>query len=172
MRAKVCRLVAVIFLMIILPGSIESQDRANLLSEDDIALETSERNGTPALSGALGDLEYWESYNQWMCFNKDSVKLTRVEVRYDGKIKYMPQLDAWLPGHYFEISLSGDTEYDNDRLYSYWDELLERSEEICAYAAYLQQLDPRQERPSSLWVISRLKTERGYWIEADEHSRN
>lgn len=117
------------------------------------------------LQSSLDAEKQWESYNQWLCFDKDNIELTRVEIEYDGKIKSMPQINAWTSENYLEISLSADTEYDNDQIFSEWQNLMEGTNQICVYAAHLQYLYSLGNRQSSLWIISKLKTGFGYWSE-------
>lgn len=144
---------------------ITAPDRLGLLNKDDIAQEKNDHDSGPVMQSSLEAEKQWESYNQWLCFDKDNIELTRVDIEYDGKIKSLPQINAWTSEHYLEISLSADTEDDNDRTFSEWQNLSEGMNQICIYAAHLQYLYSLGNRQSSLWIISKLKTEFGYWSE-------
>lgn len=143
--------------------NISAPDRVNLLSQDDMALEENDYRSGPALLSSSEVEERWESYNKWLCFDKDVISVTHVEIKYEGKIKSMPQINAWTPEHFLEISLSAETEDDNDQIFSKWMHLIEKANQVCIYAAHLQRLPSLENTQSSLWVISKLKTESGYW---------
>jgi hypothetical protein len=160
----ICFVILGVFL---LPISMHGEGHSRLLSNEDLFLEYKDRELGPELSSGISDPNPWESYNQWMCFNASQVHLTQVKVKYEGKDKTMPQLEVSLLGHSFEISLSADTEYDNDLIFEMWQNLLKESKEVCAYAAYLTHLNLEGELPTSLWIISRLKSESGLWIEQE-----
>lgn len=147
----------------VFPQSTISQDRDELLTEEDIALELSDREGTPALSAPLYEPEYWESYNQWMCFDRDSVELIRVEVESGKQVMILPMIIASLPGYFLEISIHGEGDEENEHTYNRWKQLFEGSRRICAYAAYLNDIEPDGDTPGSTWIINKLKTENGSW---------
>lgn len=150
------------FALLILPQKIIGQDHHELLSKQDLDLEITERHETPALSSLPEDSNPWQSYNQWMCFEKNAVELTTTEIVYDGQKKIMPQLNVTFAGQFFEISLSADTNYDNNLIFSDWKNLLSASGDVCIYAAFLPTINSEL---TSLWVIAELKTNNGYWIE-------
>lgn len=131
-----------------------------LLSKEDLELEKADRLNGPALQSALDSSEPWGSYNQWLCFSSQQVSVDVVETTYDDKIEQVPVLYASLPRYQFEITIS--SEIDNpDRVVDKWRDLLDETSNICAYAAFLQNLGSR-----SLWIISKLKSEKGVWEES------
>jgi hypothetical protein len=132
----------------------------HLLTPDDLRLEIEGRLKEPALSSSPNNAEQWSSYNRWLCFAGTDVTVDRIEMVYDNKKKSMVQLSVALLQHFFEISLSAETDYDNDKIATDWRSLLAGTDSVCAFAAFLQ-----GDSHSSLWTISRLKTMRGYWVE-------
>jgi hypothetical protein len=146
--------------------SVHFKKHRVLLSNDDLQLEANDRLNEPALRSSIESADPWKSFNQWLCFDSKDVTVDRIEILYGGKTKYIPQLNVSLFGQFLEIALSGETEYDNDQIEARWFELLSGASTVCAYAAYLQ----KTSNSSSLWTISRIKTEKGYWIEGNDRS--
>ncbi|MFN7683945.1 MAG: hypothetical protein ACK5QT_00850 [Oligoflexia bacterium] len=137
------------------------------LSEEDWALELGLRSeGRSSLSSvpSEADEDFWESYNQWLCFDSHEIDLEMVPVEYGGT-REVPTLVARDYEHRFEFTLSPEVPRDNEVVLSEWRRLLDGAASVCVFAAYLQSVQPAetQEEDASLWVISGFKTERGYW---------
>jgi hypothetical protein len=143
-------------------SGLERGPSYSLLSQEDDDFEKEEyRSGRYALSS--GNTEpYWESYNQWLCFARDQINIIFVEVDYGG-LKGVPTFVAHELNHRYEVSLSPELKFDPEQVVAEWNQLLKESSSICLYAAYLQLIDVHE----SLWTLSMLKTENGYWSERD-----
>ncbi|MBI3557922.1 MAG: hypothetical protein HY074_16795 [Deltaproteobacteria bacterium] len=139
-------------------------EEASLLTSKDIAHEIRDRRDGPALSSAVDDPNPWETYNQWMCFETKAARIESVGVRTSGDWKPWPQISITTSEQTFVFSPSTDREVDTDLILESWKNLFDRSERVCLYAAYLQNLDPVDSvNPEALWILEDMKTETGYW---------
>lgn len=129
----------------------------DILSEDDLILEVSER-ATPALSVAQDSVRYWESFNQWKCFSTDRVETYCAEID-DGQTSLPTLLVSDDHGALHEFSLDPGPDLNCEVTLHQWSEVLKNQRSFCAYAAYLQQLDANHE----LWIVDRIKSYRGVW---------
>ncbi len=146
------------FLLLGLP--VAFSDFSSLLSADDLERETLEReSGHPALGGLLNDPEPWESYNQWKCFPTKWANLTFAEVDYGGW-KKVPSITIESPSHTDLFDLEPDEPWDNLKTMARWAELFDQADEVCIYAAFLQEFD----EDTSDWIIADIKTRNGYWL--------
>jgi hypothetical protein len=154
--------------IILLPQNSTGFLSSNPLTDEDRKLEAFDRKNGPAMTSAPDAPKYWESYNQWLCFPVKFLSVVRVGVTYEGVDKSIPQIDAERAGHLFQISLDGDIEVEFDKVAAEWQALIAESEEVCAYAAFLQELPNAGGLSSSLWVIQRLKGNSREWILDEE----
>lgn len=152
-----------------LPATTKSDEGSSILNVVDLALEKSDHKRGPALHGPH-DVNYWESYNQWMCFNPDQVQFESVGIKYDVW-KQMPQATVSALGQVFEVSPSADLKFDTPKVLDQWLALLNGSKQICLYAAFLQSMDSNEGRLDSLWILNRIKTENGTWT-VDDNTLN
>ncbi len=143
--------------------------RHPLLSNEDIEHARFDRMRGRAMGSTLSDPNPWSSYNEWVCADAADVQLHDDLVTYEGEKKNMPYFIVKLPGHEIDFSLSGDVQYDFVDLKQRWEELLHGTQYICFYAAYFPAVEYVGE-PGSSWILSGLKTERGYWWESEEVS--
>lgn len=157
---------AVLFFSFLTSAGTNS-DISTILDKEDLVLELQDRKGPPALSSTLNQVNKWESYNQWMCVPSDWVSVVQFKIEYDGIAKNMPQVEFWVGNHLFEITLSADTNYDNQAIYKRWQNMIESHSEVCVYAAFLQNLKV-ENAEGSLWIISRFKSANDYWVEGEE----
>ena len=139
----------------------------SILTEEDYTLESVTRDVGPSLSSPLDAKDQWESYNEWRCFPKEVVELTCNEIDTDeGDWRKNPILIATTDKHTFEYDLDPTTPWDCDFTLNEWRHVIDGTGEVCLFAAYLQPLD----EGVSLWVLDRIKTERGYWKEYESAS--
>jgi hypothetical protein len=138
-----------------------------LLSNDDIHLE--EEQEGPALSSAIDAKDYWESFNQWQCFDTGIVTLEFVShLRSPDTVlkeTKSPSIRVDLPNMTLDFDLE-DERLDSDdfplfaeRTAEQWKTLLKEEKFVCFYGAYLQRIEENH----SYWLISKIKTGKGYW---------
>jgi hypothetical protein len=133
------------------------------LTEKDWQMEAKDRLNGPILTAAPGAITYWESYNQWLCFPATALQVLRVDTFYEDQKKSLPQIDIEWAGHLFQISIDPDRNLDFDDIAFIWRKLIRNAEDVCVYAAYLQKMPSTGSLGSSLWIVDRLKTEKGEW---------
>ncbi len=162
--AKFAKLGLLLFLA--LPTLTKGVDEAPYLSAEDVAQEQTDRERGPALSSALADPNPWQTYNQWMCFDRDVVRSEEVQIKTDDEWKPWPQITVNALGQRFDFSPETDLPVHAPSLMSRWNGLLQETHWVCIYAAFLQYLEPEEpasKEPYSLWIIERVKTEQGNW---------
>ena len=154
----------ILLTLLTIPNTIASQERDPLLSDEDILLQQTD-SSVSALSSSLVDEIQWESPNQWMCFDTESIEITLAEVKSGSRNSHLPIINASLLGHRFEVSTEIESDEKNENTLSSWLSLLRGSRRTCIYAAYLQNTESPDDLTSSasIWIISKLKTENGYW---------
>jgi hypothetical protein len=150
--------------LIFAPLTIHSYPTSNILSHEDLWLEMHDRQqdrysiGIPNEEGG-----FEKSFNHWLCFEMSAVEVVRAETTYDGENKFLPLLSIEGWNRNYEISVDGDFPDDQDRTLTIWQFLVDDAQEVCVYAAYLQTDGDELETPRETWIISKLKTHRGYW---------
>ena len=155
----------------ILNLSMEWNYGYEILTRQDFELQKSQSR--PALSSALSDPDYWESYNLWQCFPKENVEVACIKVCYrdecisesdwgDSLTFLVQPPDGALYEFYFE-----DDEWRScSQTMELWQPYLENQEAVCIYAAYLQDIAVSPEeniKRRSYWVIDHFKTTAGRW---------
>ncbi len=133
---------------------------SSLLTKRDYESESQQEE--PALSSSLTSEDEWESFNEWRCSPTTAVELTCTEIDYGGWRKSPTIVVAFKEGRR-EYDLDPTLDWDCDVTLKEWQRLLENSTEVCLFGAFLQTLDEND----SLWVLSQLKSEGGYWKEGD-----
>lgn len=129
----------------------------DILSEDDLILELSER-ASPALSAAQNSTRYWESFNQWKCFSTEKVDTYCAETD-EGRTSLPTLLVSDDHGALHELSLDPEPDLNCEVTLHQWNEVLKNQRSFCTYAAYLQEVDAGHE----LWIVDRLKSYQGSW---------
>lgn len=155
---------SLLLFLVLVPIPLEL-GKINPLDFNDFVLQQVDQSYGPALSSALDDPNPWVSYNEWNCFPPESVELTYSEIYYDGW-KKMPSLQARIEGRLLVFEPDADREVDVRLTLDQWNHLVSDSSLICTYAAFLQELDEK----TDLFVLDRVKTERGSWVVTDEPS--
>src|SRR4051812_12750264 len=97
--AKFATLGSLLFLAV--PTLTKGVDQAPFLSAEDVAQEQADREKGPALSSALDDPNPWQTYNQWMCFDRDVVRTEEVQIKNSEEWKPWPQITANALGQKF-----------------------------------------------------------------------
>jgi hypothetical protein len=137
-----------------------------ILTEEDRALEATQKRR--ALGSSVHENPSWESFNEWRCFSTKDIELTYLEHIWDPETK--PELKersaaigvSSNEGHLeFDYEDSHFTGQNPDLILSKWKGLIAGERTVCIYAAYLEELD----ETTSSWIITGLKTTRGYWPE-------
>ncbi len=136
---------------------------STLDKNDFLLMETDHIKG-PALWRGSYDRPYWESYNEWLCFPSHDLRLSLFEIEYEHRAKLLPQIDVWRQGYLYEITLNAGSDLDSGQVIDIWVALTYGVSEVCVYAAFLQEIEVDGGQ-GGLWVISRLKTSRGTWVE-------
>jgi len=134
---------------------------STVLAEDDYEMERLSREDGPALSSEIGSKNPWESYNEWRCFPTKAVELSCVEIEYGGERRRSPTIGAVSDDHRFEYDLDPTFRWDCEFTLNEWREVIGTSPEVCLFGAHLQPL----EEGASLWVLSDIKSQDGYWEE-------
>ncbi len=156
-----------VFWILILFSRVLSGDSpvSGLLTSNDYELEAVLKEQRPALSSATTDDEPWESHNEWRCFAARDIELTCVEIEY-GEWRKSPVIIITSGEHRFEYDLDPTFHWNCDFTLDEWRQVIGYSSEVCLFGAFLQPLD----KMASLWVLSQLKSELGYWKEHESKS--
>ncbi len=134
-----------------------------LLTEADYEIESQQEE--PALSSSLASKEEWESYNEWHCYPIAAVELTCIEIDY-GSRRRTPTIVATSNTEHYEYDLDPTFNWDCEFTLKEWRGLLNNSSQVCFFGAYLQSLGEKE----SLWVLSQIKSENGYWKEYESEA--
>ncbi|HBQ21547.1 MAG: hypothetical protein A2Z91_02230 [Deltaproteobacteria bacterium GWA2_38_16] len=139
--------------------------------------DTQRNQDRHALSAALDDPDYWESYNLWQCFPKEEIEINCIKVCYKDKcianedwsdsLTFLAQPSD---GALYEFSFDDDHERSCNQTMEIWWPLLNGQQAVCLYAAYLQDFDVSSEeniKRHSYWVIDRFKTLAGQYSSSD-----
>lgn len=139
---------------------------SNVLTYEDFSLERRERAENRRAIGILkDDGSFEDSFNQWLCFPRKQVELIEVEVIYDEESKFIPLLSIESWDRFYEVAVDGDYRVtEPEKAFSEWSELINDAHEVCVYAAFLQVSNTIEGKPNEAWIIDRLKTDRGQWI--------
>jgi hypothetical protein len=132
-------------------------DGWGILNDDDFELEK-QGSKTRALGSAIGEEPYWESFNKWQCFSTNSAEAYCAIIGH-GQLSAVSISAVDDSGKRYELS---DEPVSNETCAQQlldWQQLLEGEHGFCVYAAYLQNIDDNHE----LWIVSRLKTQKGVW---------
>lgn len=135
---------------------------AQLLSEVDLDFQEIDINYGSALSSGLQSSSHWESYNQWQCFNLEMVKFDCVDYDHGTLV---PSIRVESEGEIFLFDAHVEDRLDCEQTLARWRDLAADGREICIYAANMPdvELGLDQNKPQSLWYISRVKGSGGYW---------
>jgi len=141
----------------------------DLLSEDDIQLE--ENQELAALSSSSLSENPWESYNEWQCFETRDVALNFIDhflnPRDLSEETKTPALQVELDNAVRDFDVEPqELQTENcqnhaEKIMMKWRNLLEGERFVCLYAAHLQDISDDE----SYWVLSKIKTSKGYWPE-------
>ncbi len=139
-----------------------------VLTEEDFEMARQDQEQGAALTRPpLGGGPYWESYNEWRCFDRNTVELTCTELHHeDGSFNaYIAILSILVDDYLFEYHPLREDKQDCFPIAFQWFNLIKDEEEICIYGAYLNDFKPFDESSSdgSIWFIDQIKTHRGYW---------
>src|SRR3989338_8149198 len=114
-----------------------------------------------------GEEPYWESYNEWRCFDRDTVELVCAELQHkDGSFNaYIAIMSILVDGYLFEYHPLLETKQDCFPIAVQWFNLIKDEKEVCIYGAYLNDIEPFEEGfvDGSIWYINQIKTGHGYW---------
>ena len=159
-KANVC----LFFALLMIPFSIHCFEGNNLLSSEDLELQSTDLK-KPVLSISFDGSDRRETYNQWACFDTEQVRFESSEVNYAGKLKWLPVIMVTTLGQRFEFSLYEEFGEDGQEVLKQWQELSSGAPEICFYAPFLQYIhDADAGLLHSQWILSRIKTKTGQWI--------
>jgi hypothetical protein len=153
--------VAALMMLFIMFGSRQlgqaDQFQSQILTKQDIEYQNFTNSDGRILGSALDDPEYWESYNQWLCFPSAEIVETKTEIHGHWQQTYI--LGASLGNQYFEFDVPLELNWDFEKVRQEWVGLLANTSEVCILGAFLQS----QKNDESLWIIQQIKTENGYW---------
>jgi hypothetical protein len=139
--------------------SMVAADGRDILSDADLAMEQMQSDSGPALSSALDQEPYWESYNEWKCFRTNGIELLYCAEIDDGRSQ-LPTLRVSDEGAtLYELSLDPEPGLSCEVSLNQWRELVRDQHNFCVFAAYLQDINHGHE----LWIIDTLKSLRGSW---------
>jgi hypothetical protein len=161
--------VRTVSLLLCLVGSFLHADSLSfsLLTVEDYELETSLREEVPALSSPINSNAPWESYNEWRCFPTQDIETKCTDIQTDpGVSQKIPTIVAELGEERFEYDLDPSKRWNCDSALEEWAQIISDSDQICIFGAFLQPL----EAGTSLWVLDRFKSRRGYWLETDSRA--
>jgi len=140
----------------------------SILTEEDFEMAHRDRDHGPALAKSLDEKPYWESYNEWRCFDRDTVELTCAELQHEnGSFNaYVALMSILVDGYLFEYYPLLETKQDCFPVAFQWFDLMQNEKEVCIYGAHLNDTQPFIDGvPSdgSIWYVNQIKTYRGYW---------
>lgn len=134
-----------------------------MIEEADLELEQSDRQLGPAIASAPDAERQWESYNQWQCFDLQNVFFECA--LYDEEIK-VPSITVYSDDAetFFDVHLEDNLDC-NETLYN-WRQLVDGGDQICIYAAKMQNtkiIEDTGETSVDLWYLTTVKGNNGYW---------
>jgi hypothetical protein len=130
----------------------------SILSLEDL-LQAYEDNKRPALSFPETGKKF---YNQWHCFESQSLKSTITKIDYDGW-KTVPTLYLGDSDQRIEFTLDPDVDWDVAKIMPHWKELLNKSKYSCLFSVHLQSGPEGEVR-----YVERFKTTQGTWERDDD----
>lgn len=137
----------------------------SLLSYKDWVLEYESYEHGPELTAALNDPNYWQSFSRWQCF-KNKMLTFHCAVS-DGKF-LIPEVMVEGEDREYVFGLDYAENYDCDHILKAWREVLNSSQKICFFGAYLPTnnnfIEAADPRPT--YLISQLKGN-VYWYADD-----
>jgi hypothetical protein len=115
-----------------------------------------EDNREPAITIPATKEQY---FNKWKCFDVKSLEIDEAEIEYNGR-QIVPYIQVNSSNHSFQFNVDPVIHRgDHKIIINKWKELIRNQKSVCIFAAYLQ-TDPDG---TSVWYISKIKTEAGYW---------
>ncbi len=139
-------------------GFVDTQ----LLSEDDLEYERIDNDNGSALSSELESDSPWESYNEWQCFDMTVVEFTCANYDYGTLV---PSISVVSRNEILVFDTHVEDRLNCEQTLRLWQDLTAEGREICIFAAQMPDVDLGldENKPQSLWYISRLKGVDGYW---------
>ena len=143
----------------------------DLLSAEDLELESLDRERGPELSAPLTESPRWESFNEWQCFHGSELQLRCVSLD-DGEFQ-VPNLEVTEAGRLYEFSLNPSRDFDCEKVLEVWKRMVDVETPFCVYSARLQEYSEEQAADLgvnrwTLWIVSRIKSEGSYWVDDPE----
>lgn len=132
------------------------------LNQTDRQME--ENQDGPALSAGLHQEPYWESFNEWRCFDASLVSVScRGHYFATGMETLLPSIRVEHNDEALDFDFEDDRSINCAETINFWTRLIESQKSVCLYAAYLQEIDEN----NGYWILSMLKTPKGYWPEME-----
>lgn len=118
----------------------------------------------PAVTSVAQGPEH-KSFNQWSCFDRQDIEIRTIDIQEDSNerrgIPVLLQYNASGPGETLQFE-PADLHHSTQQVLQVWKYLVSEATEVCVYAAKLQSFDDGL----SIWLISQLKSDIGYWVDA------
>lgn len=121
-------------------------------------------NGQPALSAPLHEKKYWESFNEWQCFETHLATLSCDEIEYNHW-KESPLLTIKNENLFIEFAVSPDFNWNCEQTLEEWSLLLKDKTNFCIYGSFLQNMEHLNGQTSEYWYINQIKAGNNYWDE-------
>jgi hypothetical protein len=139
---------------------------SNLLDHDDLEFQIKDNENGVAVGSGLLNEDPWESYNQWQCFELEKTKFDCAEYDY-GKLVPSIRVESKEGIRLFDTHV--EDKLNCLQTLTVWRNLVNGGREICIFAAQMPDVDlgTDQDKPQSLWYITKLKGVGGYWILTD-----
>lgn len=151
-----------LFVFVVFCVSASAFMYSNLLGQDDLEFQIIDNENGVAIGSGLQNEDSWESYNQWQCFELEKIKFDCAEYDY-GKLVPSIRVESKEGVMLFDTHV--EDKLNCLQTLSVWRDLVNGGREICILAAHMPDVDlgTYQEKPQTLWYITKLKGVGGYW---------
>lgn len=119
--------------------SLQSSEFSTILSEKDFQRLEKLNSTGPIHMSASEDLEMFEAFMEWKCFNIDTVKLKCSKYSYqNGTTKFVPNIYVSLNGIAIYFGSIPEQNYSCEEVLPKWEMLLNGADQICLMSAALE----------------------------------
>lgn len=140
-------------------GFLNSQ----LLTYEDIEFQRLDNAKGTVLASSDKNSWFWESYNQWQCFDVANLNYDCANYDYDTLV---PSVRVETEVDVFFFDLHVEDHLDCPQTLNQWRNLIGEQQEVCIFAARMPEVEvglSDQGKRQSLWYINRIKGVGGYW---------
>lgn len=118
----------------------------------------------PAVTSVIGAIHPFESFNKWLCFDRENMEVRSIEILDSTGTKHIPILleyESNGPGRTFQFEASS-LNLNLASVLAGWAYVISGVDEVCILSAEFQEFDDGL----LIRLLNRIKTKNGYWIES------